>query len=100
MRLSCFVLLLAFGCSSKEPKAPPVERTAPVSEAPLNLDKPDQARVELDLAQVRGAVRNAQQVNGVIPKSIDELGLKLFYPGDLEYDASTGAVKSKTYPRF
>lgn len=41
-----------------------------------------------------------RQVEGKLPDSLDELGLKLNYPGDLSYDSSSGAVKSSSYPTF
>jgi hypothetical protein len=92
------LLPLAFAiglCGCPEPKAGPEP-----AEAPLNLDKPDQARIQLDLAAVRAEVLKRQQMSGSYPASIDELGLKLFHPEDLEYDASNGTVKSRTYPMY
>lgn len=95
------VLLIAgvVACSkSSDPPTPP--RTTPVApNAPLNLSKPDEARVQLDLAAVRAAVERAKQIDGKTPASLDEMGVKLNYPADLTYDAATGAVQSKTYPQ-
>lgn len=101
IRRVLFLGLVCVACSSKgEPKAEVSDRTVPVGSAPMNLDKPDEARVQLDLAQVRGAVQQSKQLNGAAPKSISEMGLKLFYESDLEYDPTSGLVRSKTYPRY
>lgn len=94
-------------CSKPAPPPPPPEaspagrRFQPIDlNAPLNTSLPDQARVKLDLAAARAAVAAKRQVEGKLPDSLDELGLKLNYPADLSYDASTGAVKSSSYPAF
>lgn len=96
-------LLILVGCPEKE--APPEEkpkRERPVDRnLPMNVAKPDRARVELDLAAVRSAVRAHQQLNGgQSPKSLDALGLNLSFEKDLTYDPATGTVKSKTYPEL
>lgn len=99
------LLFLAFislaGCKkdAAPPAEPEVARTRPVgAEQPMNLEMPDRARVELDLANARAAVRTMSQLNGANPRSLSEMNVKLSYPADLEYDAASGTVKSKTYP--
>ena len=89
-------LLLAFAVAVALSGCP--ERKVAPADPPLNLDKPVRARVELDLAAVRSAISKHQQIEGSNPASIDQLGVKLFHPNDLEYDPSTATVKSKTYP--
>jgi hypothetical protein len=96
--LPAAVLTLAlFGCPEKR-QAPMAE--APKAEAPLNLDKPDQARIQLDLAAARAALLKHQQINGANPQTLAELGVKLFHPSDIIYDPATGTVNSRTYPQF
>jgi hypothetical protein len=83
------------GCPER--KAEPTLSPAP-SEAPMDLDKPAQARVQLDLANARAGVLQRQQIEGSYPQSLDQLGIKFFHPEDLIYDATTGTVHSRTYP--
>ena len=99
-RLSiCFLLLFAIGCPAKESTPPPpVERTTPIANAPMNLEKPDRAKVELDLAAARDSINKWKQIEGSNPPSLNALELRYHYPSDLEYDPATGTVKSKTYP--
>lgn len=66
--------------------------------APLNLAKPDEVRIRLDLVQARSALRSHQMTSGGFPQTLSELGLKLSYPTDLTYDAASGTVRSRTYP--
>jgi hypothetical protein len=88
----------AAGCEKKA-ESPPAARTMPVDpDTPANLEKPDKARVTVDLASVRAAVKRSQQIEGVVPASLSAVGVGLSYPEDLVYDASTGEVSSKTYP--
>lgn len=104
---AALVLSLAVACSKAPPPPPPPEatptgrRSQPIDfNAPLNTSLPDQARVKLDLAAARAAIAAKRQVEGKLPDSLDELGLKLNYPADLSYDSATGAVKSSSYPTF
>ena len=90
------VALALSGCPERKVAS---NEPAPAN-APLNLDKPEQARIELDLAAARNAIKQQQQIEGKTPASLDQLGVKLFHPDDLEYDASTGTVKSRTYPNL
>jgi hypothetical protein len=101
MRRICVLLLFSVCACFDAPKGepPPPERTKPVEPMqPLGVDKPDRTRVELDLSNARAALRTFTQVNGGLPKTLDELGVRFFYPADLTYDPSNGVVKSKTYP--
>lgn len=80
----------------------PVRRSAPIEPgAPLDTARIDEAKVRLDLAQARTAIRMYQQTHdGASPPSLDGLGLALSFPGELRYDAATGTVQSRTYPAF
>ena len=94
-----FLLSLAFACAlagCPEHKAAP--RTP--EHAPMNLEKPERAHVELDLANARAAITKHQQIEGGNPKSLDQLGVRFFHPNDIVYDAATGSVGSKTYPEL
>ncbi len=90
------------GCPKmKETEAPPQPRTTPVApNTPLDLDKPDQAKVAIDIASARDAIRKNQQIEGSNPQSLNQLGVRFFYPDDLVYDAASGTVTSKTYPNL
>ena len=69
--------------------------------APLQVGRPDVARVRVDLAGVRAGIREHQLLHdGANPPSIGAMDLRLSYPGDLEYDAAAGTVRSRTYPQF
>jgi hypothetical protein len=99
MRILPIILVFAFAAAGcPERKVEPAAATK--AEAPLNLDKPDQARIQLDLAAVRAAIQRLQQTGAPCPETIEELGVKLNYPSDLEYDPTTASVTSKTYPAF
>jgi len=90
------------------PAPPPVgarmngaTRTAPMGVAPMGVARPDEARVRVDLAGVRAAIREHQMLNnGANPPSVESMDLRLSFPGDLNYDPTTGTVRSKTYPQY
>ena len=97
------VACIAGACSrgGEANPAPVAARTTPLGpDTPLNLARPDEARVKLDLSASREALRLYQQVNGKFPEGLQELDLRLNYPGDLDYSAPSGAVRSRTYPQF
>ncbi len=101
MKLAVMLAMVAAlaGCPSQKstPEAKP--RTTPIAAgSPLDTDKPDRARVELDLAVARSAILQHRQIEGSNPKSLDETGVQLHFPDDIVYDAATGTVKSRTYP--
>lgn len=77
-------------------------RTAPSDPShPLNVSKPDEARVRVDLAGVRAAIREYRMLHdGRNPKSVAELDLNLSFPGDIVYDARTGRARSRSYPQY
>lgn len=99
---------LGLGCgrasTATDAGAPPTPtaRTTPIAPgAPLDTARIDEAKVRLDLAQARTAIRMYQQTHdGASPPSLDGLGLALSFPGELRYDAATGTVQSRTYPAF
>lgn len=104
LRLLILAGLLAPLIACKKPEAPatpPSPRSVPAAaDAPLQLSKPDEVRVRLDLDAARSAIRIHQQEHGAFPASLDVLSLKLNFPADLTYDAASGSVTSATYPRF
>lgn len=62
---------------------------------------PDKVKVIVDLGAVRGAIRAyGTEHNGSFPASLEDVPLegRLNYPKDLEYDAATGTVRSRSYP--
>jgi hypothetical protein len=67
---------------------------------PLELNRPDEARVRLDLTAARDAIRKQHEINGTYPASLSELDIKLSFPDDLTYDVRTGEVRSRSYPAF
>jgi hypothetical protein len=96
--LTFAVALALSGCPERKQQTSTPEKPTP--EKPLNLDKPDQARIQLDLATARAEILKYQQMNGSYPPSLAALGVKLFHPNDISYDPSTGTVTSRTYPQF
>lgn len=67
----------------------------------MGLNQPDLARVQIDLAIVRGALREYRMLNEEKnPPDLSALHLQLFFPGDITYDPGSGTVKSRTYPAF
>jgi hypothetical protein len=82
------------------PNEPPHRGPLPPT-YPGDLAKPDQVRVQLDLAAVRAGIQEYRMLNdSKNPPSIGALGLRLSYPEDLTYDAISGTVKSRTYPMW
>lgn len=60
---------------------------------------PEKTRVKVDLLNIRRAIEFYKaDKEGKIPGSLEELKLNLHYPGEYEYDVTTGKVKSKNYP--
>lgn len=106
--VSAVVLLAACACRpapKEEPPPPPpttlpTKRVTPVSaDAPLDLNKPDMVKVQLDLAASRASIREYQMTNdNKNPPDLGSLHLRLSFPQDITYDAGSGTVKSRTYP--
>jgi len=93
-----WVLLFVVACAREAPPIPDA-RTEPIAPgAPLNLDKVDRAKVAIDVATARGAVKLHHAEHGRYPASLAELRPVLYFPKDLIYDAATGEVRSKTHP--
>lgn len=67
---------------------------------PLNLARPDEARVRVELYETREVVRMHRMEHGAPPPSLDALGLHLKFRSDLTYDPKTGVVKSRSYPQY
>jgi hypothetical protein len=110
-------LLVAFSACKRAPKdeAPPpppeakqgpvqpkIDRPMPIDpRAPMQLAKPDEARVQIDLASSRAAIREYQQLNdGKNPPDLAALNLRLSFPMDIVYDSASATVKSRTYPMY
>jgi hypothetical protein len=90
---------LWLSCAKPAAEAPP--RAQPVTpDTPLHLAKPDEAKVQLDLAAARSAIAQKQQIEGATPPDLSSLGVKLYFPADLNYDPTTGRVSSRTYPQY
>jgi hypothetical protein len=109
MRSLVATLFLAaiVACSDRGAPAPaPAPRDRPLaldgSVARAVTSTPDRARVELDLAAARGAVRAYHAEHAAWPRALADLSLEgtLNYPADLAYDPATGAVTSRTYPSY
>ncbi|PIQ28609.1 hypothetical protein COW36_12445 [bacterium (Candidatus Blackallbacteria) CG17_big_fil_post_rev_8_21_14_2_50_48_46] len=66
--------------------------------AKLTTGQIDRAKVLSDLTQITGALATYRMQNEKYPDSLKDLNLSLNYPQDLEYDAKTGNVRSKTFP--
>lgn len=97
-RLVLLCLLALLACKKEAPPPIPARTTPMAPNQPMGIDKPDRARVEIDLANARAAVRTIYGINNAFPKSISELNVRFSYPTDLDYDPASGMVHSKTYP--
>lgn len=88
--------------SGVAPPPPPAEGVVmprPPS-APLNTARIDEAKLRVELAGARAAVREYRMVHGDNPPSLGALDLNLRFRADLTYDPATGRVKSRTYPQY
>jgi hypothetical protein len=104
--LLAVLLLLAPACKSKIVATAEIDAgvrspALPIGgDAPLELSKPDETRVKLDLVAIRAEVSRRKESGSPPPASVAELGIRLHFPADIDYDPRTGEVHSKTYPRF
>jgi hypothetical protein len=110
MRSLVATLSLAAAVACSDRGAPPPPEPQP-RDRPLAQDgsvargvtsTPDRARVQLDLAAVRGALRSYHAEHATWPRALADLSLEgtLNYPADLAYDPATGTVTSRTYPSY
>src|SRR5512133_1180177 len=95
---------LLSACSDRAPPPEP-PRTEPLAQdgtiARAVTSLPDRAKVQLDLAAVRAALRTYRAEREAWPATLGELAVPgLSYPGDLVYDEASGTVASRTYPGF
>ena len=97
----------AAGCQKDPPPipAPPAPRDRPLpanGTAVRNLTSTlDRAKVQLDLAIMRAAVKAWKSERGTYPQTFQTVMVDgLNYPADLAYDPVTGAVTSRTYPEY
>lgn len=60
----------------------------------------DRTQILSDLTQARQAIQSWQSQHESFPPDLAALQLKLQHPQDLEYEASTGKISSKTYPKL
>jgi hypothetical protein len=106
MRRLLVLTFLATACADRStPSEPATPRTRPLAQDGTTVravtSTPDRAKIQLDLANARGAVRAYRGERGSFPPSLAELGLEgLNYPADLSYDPATGTVRSETYPSY
>lgn len=105
--LAIFAAAAAAGCQKDPPPipTPPVQRDRPLpadGTAVRNLTMTlDRAKVQLDLAIMRAAVKAWKAERGVYPQYFQTVMVDgLNYPADLAYDPATGAVTSRTYPEY
>jgi len=75
---------------------------ADIQKTAVNMVKlPQRVRVMDDLNKIRTAIEEYKIYHdGALPKSIDELSLKLYYSKEYNYNSTTGKVKSKHYPKL
>ena len=60
---------------------------------------PERTKVRVDLLTTRKAIEFYKVDNdGELPENLKELQLDLYYPGEYDYDSTTGKLKSKNYP--
>ncbi len=105
MRPLLATLLLAAACSRAPDPAPAPPRDRPLAQdgsvARAVTSTPDRARVQVDLAAVRAALRAYHAERAGWPGALADLPVEgLNYPADLAYDPATGTVTSRTYPTF
>lgn len=102
LALAAAALLAA--CSDRAPPPEP-PRTRPLAQDGTAeravTSAPDRVKVQVDLSTVRAALRAWRAERGGWPATLGELRVEgLSYPADLEYDAASGTVTSRTYPTF
>ncbi len=102
MRLCAGLLALSLGLLGCKAKSKPAASGGPIDPAaPMQVDKPDRMRIQLDLANLRAALQKHKALEGgSYPGSLSALGVKVSFPDDIVYDASAGTVKSRAYPMF
>jgi hypothetical protein len=102
--LAALAVASLLACSQRAPApegaAPRTQPLAPDGTGARAVTSlPDRARVQLDLAAVRGALRAYHAERAAWPGGLSELNVEgLSYPADLSYDAASGTVTSRTYP--
>ncbi|RKZ21301.1 hypothetical protein DRQ16_02055 [bacterium] len=92
MRYFLIFLVLFPACSSQPAREAGKAYTRKV------LKLPERVKVIDDLRIIRNSLELYRAEHGRYPSSLDELNLRLNYPGEYEYDKNTGKVKSKHYP--
>ena len=85
--------------ASAAPRAQPLARDGSVAREITST--PDRVKVQLDLSNVRAALRAYHAERAAWPGALADLPVEgLNYPADLAYDPATGTVTSRTYPTF
>ena len=51
-----------------------------------------------DLTQTTAALQQYYVQENKYPETLEKLKLELYHPNDLSYDATTGTLRSKTFP--
>lgn len=81
--------------------APPQVDLPNVGLLPDRHQRPDAARLRVELYSARAAVRMYQMEHeGQNPPDLEALGLNLKFRSDFTYDPASGQVKSTTFPGY
>ncbi len=106
MLLGCLLLFAACPASDEPASAEDLARRVGVENklgeevAERVTSAVPRTAVRTELALLRGAILTHTRVNGDPPSTLGELdpALRLSFPDEYDYDASTGEVRSRTYP--
>lgn len=89
-----FVLLLGLsGCSLVKET-----RNDAQSAAGDTVGQISRSQAMSDLTQTTAALQQYYVQENKYPETLEKLKLELYHPEDLDYDATTGKLRSKTYP--
>jgi hypothetical protein len=96
---------LVAACADRTPAEAAVPRDRPLAQdgttARAYTSAPDRVKIQLDLANARAAVQAYKGEHGAFPPDLAALRLDaVSYPKDLQYDPTSGTVRSETYPSY
>jgi hypothetical protein len=104
MRLVLPALLLLVAACEKPAPPPPTGRpaTGTVGGAPTPAALVDRVRVQTDLAALRSAIQIYRGTNNAFPSqsNLDALQTNYRIGVEYDYDATTGVVRSRTWPEL